>query len=142
MTQSDVARAEGMSSMRATLFFVSAVLFIGIAMLDFPAAATIGFTIVWVFWSLLLLVNLAGVGGWLCPPAARAMANDEGTRANRAKALSLGFFVAIGVALLLSILIRFLPIDAREVTLSVVTAGISSALVCFAALERASLAGG
>ncbi len=142
MAQSDVVRADQMSRKRSTLFFISAALFIGIAMLDFPASATTEFTILWVVWALLLLVNLAGVGGWLCPPVARALANDEGTRANRAKALSLGFFVAIGAALLLSILIRYLPIGAREVTLSVVTAGISSALICFAALERASLGDG
>jgi uncharacterized membrane protein len=131
-----------MSRRRSTLFFVSAGLFIVISFLDFPARATIDFAVMWVLWAALLLVNLAGIGGWFCPPIARAMANDEGTRANRARALSLGFFVAVGVALLLSILIRFLDIDAREVAIAIVTAGISSALICFAALERASLGDG
>ncbi len=142
MAQSDVTAADAISAKRATLFFFSAAMFIGIAMLDFPARTGIAFSIIWVAWAALLLLNLAGIGGWLCPPVARRLANDEGTRANRAQSLSLGFFVAIGVALLLSVLVRIVAIDAREVILSIVTSGISSALICFAALERRSLADG
>ncbi|MDH7641056.1 hypothetical protein [Sphingomonas oryzagri] len=139
MSQSDVARAEWMSRRRANLFFASAFLFIAISWADFPMRGSIDFTIIWVAWAALLLLNLTGVGGWLCPPIARAMAEDESTRAHRARALSIGFFVGMGVALVMSILVRFVDVNAREVAMIVVTAGISSALISFAAQERLAM---
>jgi uncharacterized membrane protein len=139
MSQFDVARAEWMSRRRADLFFFSAALFIVMSMIEFPARGSIAFTVTWAVWAALLLVNLAGIGGWLCPPAARALSEDETTKAHRAKALSIAFFVAIGVALFLSILVRFVPLDAREVAMITVTAGISCAPISFAAQERLAM---
>jgi succinate dehydrogenase hydrophobic anchor subunit len=139
MSQSDVARAEWMSRKRANLFFFSAALFIFMSMVEFPAHSSVAFAVTWVVWAALLLVNLAGIGGWLCPPGARALSEDETTKAHRAKALSIGFFVAIGVALFLSIFVRFVPLDAREVAMTTVTAGISCALISFAAQERLAM---
>ncbi|MBA2932737.1 hypothetical protein HZF05_01385 [Sphingomonas sp. CGMCC 1.13654] len=139
MSQLDVTRAEWMSRRRANLFFVSAFMFIVISMLEFPARETIDYAIIWVVWAALLLVNLAGIGGWFCPPVARALTEDETTRAHRAKALSIGFFVSNGVGLFLAILVRFVALEAREVAMIVVTAGISSALISFAAQERLAM---
>lgn len=139
MSQSDVARAEWMSRRRANLFFASAFLFIVISMADFPMRGSIDFTIIWVVWAVLLLANLTGFGGWLCPPIARAMAEDESTRAHRARALAIGFFVTNGVALVMTMLVRFVALEPREVAMIVVTAGISSALISFAAQERLAM---
>ena len=86
-----------------------------------------------------MLVNLAGIGGWLCPPVARALTEDESTRAHRARALAIGFFVTNGVALVMALLVRFLPLEPREVAMIVVTAGISAALISFAAQERLAM---
>lgn len=139
MSQSDVVRAERMSKARATLFLLSATLFILISALEFPARSSIAYTITWVIWAALLLANLAGIGGWFCPPVARALTEDETTRAHRARALSIGFFVSNGVALFLAILVRFVALGAREVAMIVVTAGLSCALIAFAAQERLAM---
>ncbi len=139
MSQSDVAQAEGMSRRRANLFFASAALFLTMSVLDFPARDSLDYAIIWAAWAALLLVNLAGLGGWFCPPIARRLTEDEVTRAHRARALSIGFFVGIGVALLLSILVRFVDLAARQVTVVVVTAAIASALISFATQERLAM---
>ncbi len=139
MAQTDVAKAEWMSRRRANLFVWSAILFILVSAMEFPAKASIDYVVAWTVWSALLLINLAGLGGWFCPPVARALTEDETTRAHRAKALSIRFFVATGVALLLSILVLFVPLGAREVAMITVTAGISSALIAFAVQERLAM---
>ena len=139
MSQGDVARAEWMSRRRANLFFFSAALFIVMSMVDFPMQDSIDFALIWVVWAALLLLNLTGIGGWFCPPIARAMSEDETTKAHRARALSIAFFVAIGVALFLSIFVRFVPLGARQVAMIIVTAGISCALISFAAQERLAM---
>jgi MFS family permease len=139
MSQSDVARAERMSRARASLLLLSAALFIIMSMLEFPARGSLAHVAVWAIWAALLLVNLTGIGGWLCPPVARALTEDESTRAHRARALSIGFFVTNGVAVAMTLLVRFVALEAREVAMIIVTAGISCALISFAAQERLAM---
>ena len=52
---------------------------------------------------------------------------------------SIGFFAALASALILSLLVRMVAIDVQTALLSIVTAGISAALIAFAALERTSM---
>ena len=106
---------------------------------SFSARRSWSFTAIWVLWATLLLLNLAGVGGWLVPRGTRRLMEDEGTRANRARSLSIGFFAALASALILSLLVRMVAIDVQTALLSIVTAGISAALIAFAALERTSM---
>ena len=128
-----------MSKARASLFLLSAALFNMMSMIDFTARGSLAHVVVWMVWAALLLANLAGVGAWLCPPVARALTEDESTRAHRAKALSIGFFVTNGVAVAMALLVRFVALEAREVAMIVATAGVSCALISFAAQERLAM---
>lgn len=136
---SDADRAERLSRARTTLFYLSAALFILISLLDFPARTSFSFTGIWVVWALLLLCNLAGVGGWLLSRGPRRLMEDEGTRAHRAKSLSVGYFAAMAAALILTVIVRLVDVDVETALLAIVTAGISAALIAFAALERMAM---
>lgn len=93
-------------------------------------------------WTLLLLAFLATGGSWWFPREVRAVLNDETTTAHRQRAMSLGFLVAmlVGVGLYLASL--FEPLTERQAVHAVLTAGIATALIAFAALERRAQADG
>jgi hypothetical protein len=93
-------------------------------------------------WTLLLIAFLATGGNWGSPRAVRAVLNDESTVAHRNRALSLGFFTAMLVALGLHVGSLILPLTERQAVHAVLTAGIASALVAFAHLERRAQADG
>jgi hypothetical protein len=81
-------------------------------------------------------------GVWFVGRATRALLNDEATRAHRADALSLGFGVAVLVALALYAISLFEPVEAGQVAHFVVTASLLAALLRFALLERRAYRGG
>ena len=71
----------------------------------------------------------------------RELMNDEVTRANRASALAWGFTMAIVAAIVLYALESFVPDGAttREVIHVITSAGLVTALLRFAFLERRAL---
>lgn len=96
-------------------------------------------------WIALALVVLAGLltgGFWFRSPEVRALLEDEVTCANRARALTLGFAVAIGAGIVLFALESFAPGSAttREAIHIVVSFGLAAALLRFGYLERRALA--
>jgi hypothetical protein len=91
-------------------------------------------------WALVLLAQISGIAARFAPGPAWRLAEDEGTRANRATSLAIGYLAAMASALILTLTVRLLPeIDARHVAMSVLTAGISAASISFAVLERIAL---
>ena len=82
-------------------------------------------------------LNLLPVARWLRPNSeALRLLEDEGTRDNRRISCTIGFWAAVGVALLLGLASHFNPaIAADEVGQLVATAGIVSAMIAFAVLE-------
>jgi hypothetical protein len=90
----------------------------------------------WVCLSLVLVAALWSNGFWFHSKAVRALLDDEGTRAHRADAMSLGFLFATLAAITLYILSMVDAIPVREALHVVVTAGLASALLRFAFLER------
>ena len=93
----------------------------------------------WVILSVVLLLALATGGFWLKPKRIRVLMDDELTRANRAKALSLGFLVTMVGGLVLYVLALYEPITGREAIHMLTTFGIASALLRFGYLERRDL---
>ncbi|WBO22365.1 hypothetical protein [Sphingomonas abietis] len=136
---SEADTAERMSRTRTTLFYLSAALFILISVMDFPVRRSLAFTGIWVIWAMLLLANIAGIGGWLHAKSTRRLMEDEGTRANRSKSLAIGYFATMASALILTVVVRLVEVDVQTAILAVATAGISAALISFAALERLSM---
>lgn len=87
-------------------------------------------------WAAVLLTYLAIGGDWLRPRDLRAVLNDEVTTAHRRHAMTVGFRVAMIVALLVYLSSLFVPLSERQVAHAILTAGVASALIAFAALER------
>jgi len=90
----------------------------------------------WVFLSVILLAFLWTGGMWRYRGAVRALLNDDGVRANRADAMSLGFLVAMIAALLLYVLARISKVGLHEAIHLIVSSGIVTALLRFGFLER------
>ncbi len=93
----------------------------------------------WVVMVAAVLVALMTGGGAFRSAAVRSLMNDEGTRANRASATSLGFVVAMVTALVLYPLRTLDDFDAGAVIHLIVSSGLVAAVLRFAWLERRAL---
>jgi hypothetical protein len=78
-------------------------------------------------------------GFWLKPKAVRALMEDEVTRENRHRALSLGFVLAMVMAMALFLLDRFEPMDGATAIHLILSVGLGAAMVRFAMLEKHAL---
>ena len=134
-------RAEELSSRRARMFPVLAIIFLAQQasyITDAHGGRPVDHVKVgaWVVMSLALLLALYSGGGWLRGRAMREMLNDEITRANRATALGQGFLAAILTAIAGYFINQFEPVRGDEVAHLVVTIGIAVAMIRFGVLER------
>jgi len=95
----------------------------------------------WIVLASVILAALMTGGFWNRPPALRRLIDDEVTRANRASALQLGFVVAMAVAIGLYVIESFTTavLTPLQTIHAIVTAGLFTALLRFAALERRAL---
>lgn len=93
----------------------------------------------WVAMSAIILFVLTTGGFWFRAAPVRALLNDEGTLANRAAALSTGFISAMLSAILLYVMQGAWEFSVGEAIHLIVTAGLVSALIRFAVLERRAL---
>ena len=69
----------------------------------------------------------------------RALMDDEVTRENRHRALSLGFGLAMATAIGLFLIDRFEPLAAPVAIQLILSVGLGTALVRFAVLEKRAL---
>jgi hypothetical protein len=93
----------------------------------------------WVVTGVMILLVLTTGGFWFRKAEVRSMLNDEGTRANRAAALSTGFVCAMLSAMIIYVMRGAWEFNVGEVIHLIVTAGLFSALIRFALLERRAL---
>jgi hypothetical protein len=96
----------------------------------------------WIVWAAALLMFLAVGGGLFRGARIRALLNDETTIDHRKRAMALGFWGAIGTAILVYGLSFYEPISAREGARLIITFGIALALLRFGTLERKALKDG
>jgi hypothetical protein len=93
----------------------------------------------WVAMSAVVLLVLTTGGFWFRNAEIRAMLNDESTRANRAAALSTGFVCAMLGGMVIYVMQSAWAFTTGEAIHLIVTAGLFSALIRFAMLERRAL---
>jgi hypothetical protein len=146
MTMDNQALADRLSARRARMLPVIVILFFiqqGVFYADAVGAARpvdqfkIG---AWVVMSAVLLWVLA-TGGFALFRAAevKQLMNDEGTQANRMAGIQLGFWCAMGAALVLFVASPWFALTPREAIHLIVTLGIAPAVLRFAMLERRAL---
>ena len=135
---SDIEKAEASGRQRARIATASAAAF-----LTTLGASTSDQRLVdhvrvagWVAWSAMLLIILAGGGGWTQTLGVRKLLNDEVTRENRQRSMAVGFWVAMGTAAATFVVDRYKPFEGQEASRIIITFGIASALLWFGYLER------
>jgi membrane protease YdiL (CAAX protease family) len=140
--ESDVETADRLSRRRARALPVLAILFLsGQAIFalgpDDPARAVDQAKVAaWLVWALALLFLLATGGGAFRSKRVRALMDDEATRAHRARAYAVGFWLAVGTSVGIYALTAFDRVMPREALHIVVTAAIAGALLTFGILEH------
>lgn len=137
----DVDAADRAGRKRARVILASAGLFVVTQAVSFGPADTMSRPesvrlVAWVVWAVVLLLLLAGVGGWAQPPGVRAMLNDELTRENRRTSMVVGFWAAIGMAAFSWLLALAGLVGATEAPRLVITFALATALFSFAFAER------
>jgi divalent metal cation (Fe/Co/Zn/Cd) transporter len=147
-SEDDIAAADRLGHKRAQTLLMLAALFLFQQAAFFAARPETHMLVrtvdqikigVWVVLSAVLLLVLLTGGMWLRGRTVRHLLNDDVSRANRAAAVSLGFFCAMTVALLLYVLAGCAEVSQREAIHAIVTAGIVPALLRFGILERRAL---
>jgi len=146
---SEIDTADRLLRRRARMMPVLAVLFLGqqasyLASLDNEGTRPVDYVrnSGWLLMSTMLLLLLATSGYWFRSAGVRALMNDEGTRANRAEALRIGFVLAMATAIVLYGASLVEPVGGRVAIHLIITVGIGAALVRFGMLERRALKGG
>jgi len=135
---SDIEKAEAAGRQRARIATASAIVFLttlGASTSDQRLVDHIR-TFGWVAWSAMLLIILAGGGGWSQTLGVRKLMNDEVTKENRQRSLAVGFWVAMGTAAVTFVVDRYKPFEGQEASRIIITFGIASALIWFGHLER------
>jgi magnesium-transporting ATPase (P-type) len=136
----DVEDAERMGRKRSQIFFVLAILFFTGQSLYFTSSpatrdshARVG---AWLILVILIMMLIATGGFLLRGRKVRDLLNDETSRLNRLASQALGFWVTIITSLVLYVESMFDPLTFNEGVHILVTLGVGSALISFAARER------
>jgi hypothetical protein len=93
----------------------------------------------WVVMAIVLLFFFATGGGWARPSEIRALMNDESTRLHRARATSIAFYNMMATGVVVYAIGLFKSVSGGQAVHLMMTVGIASALMSFAAWERAAL---
>jgi hypothetical protein len=132
--------ADGYSRKRAVVAIVAAVAFLGIQFMARPAAFLEGGPPTgidwWVVNAVVLLAVLATGGGLLNRRPIRALVQDELARSHLHAALVHGYWVAMGLGLVLYLVPGFRTLTGRQAVYVVVTGSVVVPLLTFAFLER------
>jgi magnesium-transporting ATPase (P-type) len=136
----DVEEAERMGRKRSQIFFVLAIVFFTGQSLYFTSSpatrdshARVG---AWLILVILIMLLIATGGFLLRGRKVRDLLNDETSRLNRLASQALGFWVTIITSLVLYVESMFDPLTFNEGVHILVTLGVGSALISFAARER------
>lgn len=93
---------------------------------------------VWLGFALVMLALLLTGGGWFLPARIRKIANDEVTRANRQRAITVGFVVAMVTGFLVWAISPFDPLHAQRAANLIVSVSLGCAFVAYGTAEMAS----
>ncbi len=139
----DIDEADRLSRKRARMIPLLAIVFIAGPAAYFmqePGERTVDHVRIaaWLIWVAVLLALLATGGALIKRKSVRALMDDESTRSNRLRAYTVGFWAAVGSAMLLYAIAFFEPVSGPEAIHLIVTAAVAGALLTFGRLERRS----
>lgn len=96
---------------------------------------------VWLAFALIMLGLLLTGGGWFLPKRARTLANDEVTKANRQRGITVGFVAAMITGFLVWAVSPFEPLHAQRAANIIVSMGLGCAFVSYGVAEMVTNAG-
>lgn len=136
--------ADRYSRKRAVIALVAALVFLGVQVVARPAAFADGVarsTSIdwWAVNALVLLAVLATGGGLFNSRRIRALVHDEMSRSHLRTALTHGYWVSMGLGLVLYLVPGFHDLTSREAVYVIVTGGVLIPLLTFAYLEHRAL---
>ncbi|MGE0440587.1 MAG: hypothetical protein AB7S39_08835 [Gemmatimonadales bacterium] len=135
-----VELADRYSRRRALIAVVAGAAFLGVQLVAQPRVfrpeGEGGRLDLWVVNAIALLGVLATGGGVLTPRRVQALVQDELARVHLQVAVRVGYWVAMGLALLLYLGPWFRGYSARQAVYVIVTGSVVGALFTFAGLER------
>ena len=139
--QSPVEIADKVSRKRAFAVAIAAGVFLMIQIVTRPVfnsepdTAHLSRLIMWALNAAALLLLLYTGGGLMQKREIRALVNDEITRANSRSAVSVGYWIAMSIAMGLYALAGYRNLTAREAIYLIVTPSVGIALLAFSWLE-------
>ena len=139
--QSPVEIADKVSRKRAFAVAIAAGVFLMIQIVTRPVfnsepdTAHLSRLIMWALNAAALLLLLYTGGGLMQKREIRALVNDEITRANSRSAVSVGYWIAMSIAMGLYALAGYRDLTAREAIYLIVTPSVGIALIAFSWLE-------
>lgn len=139
--QSPVEIADKVSRKRALAVAIAAGVFLMIQIVTRPVfnsepdTAHLSRLIMWALNAAALLLLLYTGGGLMQKREIRALVNDEITRANSRSAVSVGYWIAMSIAMGLYALAGYRNLTAREAIYLIVTPSVGIALLAFSWLE-------
>jgi hypothetical protein len=142
----DVELADRMSRRRAFVVGLAAVAFIGFQFVDNPffyvhdreTTQAVTRRVLWAAYTGVLLLGLATGGGFL-QRRIRALVDDEVSKSNYRTASTIGFWVAMAVAMVVYLYGGYDMYTGQETIYMIVTPAVASALLAFAFLEMRAL---
>ena len=141
-----VELADRYSRKRALIAILAAVVFLGVQFIAQPrvfGGGSHGAAIdLWVVNAIVLLAVLATGGGVLNRRGVRALVHDDLSRGHLRTALLAGYWIAMGLALLMYVTPWFGEFTARQAIFVIVTGSVVVSLLTFAGLERRAHADG
>jgi hypothetical protein len=139
VSKSTVEAADRLSRKRAWVVAVAALAFVVVQLIvrPFPNAPQRSTEVwTWTANAAALLLMLAVGGGWLSRRAVRELANDEVYRSHNRRAVSVGYWVAMAVAMGVWLLAGDRSMSARQAIYLVVTPSVAVALLTLSYLEH------
>ena len=144
---SDVEIADRMSRRRAIVVGVAALAFIAFQFIDNPffyvgdrgTVQAVNRRVLWAAYTGVLLLGLATGGGLLGNQRIRALVDDEVSRSNYRTASTAGFWIAMGMAMLIYLYGGYSLYTGQEAIYLIVTPAVAAALLAFAFLELRAL---
>jgi hypothetical protein len=136
---SDIEKAEKLGRKRATLLVILGLVLplLQVAYLNQPdgSAPPLYRLLLWSFVVLSALFALTTGGGFGYGSKVRHLVNDESARANRNAAVRLGFATCVLTGLVIFLYANHHNVSGPFAALSIITAGLSAASICFGVLE-------
>ena len=91
---------------------------------------------IWLLFATIMLLLLLSGGGWFLSHKARKLANDEPSRANRDRAIRIGFVVSVITCFLVVAISPFEPLPAQRAAHIISSMGLGTAFLALGMTER------